>query len=64
MLNIQLKKITNNFFKNEKTETVKLGYRFVFQSNSKTLSDGEINKTVNRIIAPIIELDGVSIPSL
>ena len=53
-----------DFFKNDKTETVKLGYRFIFQSNSKTLSDEEINKTVNRIIAPIIELDGVSIPGL
>ena len=53
-----------DFFKHEKTETVKLGYRFIFQSNSKTLSDEEINKTVNRIIAPIIELDGVSIPGL
>jgi phenylalanyl-tRNA synthetase beta chain len=53
-----------DFFKNDKTETVKLGYRFIFQSNTKTLSDEEINKTVNRIIAPIIELDGVSIPGL
>ena len=53
-----------DFFKNDKTETVKLGYRFIFQSNSRTLSDEEINKTVNRIIAPIIELDGVSIPGL
>ena len=53
-----------DFYKNEKTETVKLGYRFVFQSKSKTLSDEEINKTVEEIIAPIIELDGVSIPGM
>jgi phenylalanyl-tRNA synthetase beta subunit len=53
-----------DFYKNEKTETVKLGYRFIFQSDSKTLSDEEINKKVNKIIAPIIELDGVSIPGL
>ena len=53
-----------DFFKNEKTETVKLGYRFIFQSNSKTLSDEEINKKVDKIIAPIIELDGVSIPGM
>ena len=53
-----------DFYKNEKTETVKLGYRFIFQSDSKTLSDEEINKKVNKIIAPIIELDGVSIPGM
>ena len=39
-----------NFYKNKKTETVKLGYRFIFQSGSKTLSDEEINKKVNKII--------------
>ena len=53
-----------DFYKNEKTETVKLGYRFIFQSDSKTLSDEEINKKVNKIIAPIIELEGVSIPGM
>lgn len=53
-----------DFFKNEKTDTVKLGYRFIFQSNSKTLSDEEINKKVNEIIGPILELDGVSIPGM
>ena len=53
-----------DFFKNEKTETVKLGYRFIFQSNSKTLSDEEINKKVSQIIGPILELDGVSIPGM
>ena len=47
-----------------KTETVKLGYRFIFQSDFKTLSDEEINKKVNKIIAPIIQLDGVSIPGM
>ena len=40
-----------DFYKNEKTETVKLGYRFIFQSDSKTLSDEEINKKVNKIKA-------------
>ena len=53
-----------DFYKNKKTETVKLGYRFIFQSGSKTLSDEEINKKVNKIIAPIVELDGVSIPGM
>ena len=53
-----------DFFKHEKSETVKLGYRFIFQSNSKTLSDEEINKKVNEVIGPILELDGVTIPGM
>ena len=53
-----------DFYKDSKSETVKLGYRFVFQSASKTLSDEEINRKVNEIIAPIIELNGVSIPGM
>ena len=53
-----------DFYKNEKTETVKLGYRFIFQSDFKTLSDEEINTKVNEIIAPALELDGISIPGM
>lgn len=53
-----------DFYKNNKTNTVKLGYRFVFQSQNKTLSDIEINKKVTEIIAPILELDGVIIPGM
>lgn len=53
-----------DFYKNQKINTVKLGYRFIFQSSSKTLSDDEINKKVDEIISPVIELDGVSIPGM
>ena len=53
-----------DFYKNEKTDSVKLGYRFVFQSHHKTLSDKEINKKIKEIINPIIKLDGVSIPGM
>ena len=53
-----------DFYKNEKTNEVKLGYRFVFQSKEKTLSDKEINKKIQEIINPIIRLDGVTIPGM
>ena len=53
-----------DFYKNNKTATIKIGYRFVFQSHKKTLSDEEINQKVQEIIKPIIELDGVSIPGM
>jgi phenylalanyl-tRNA synthetase beta chain len=53
-----------DFYKNEKTNSVKLGYRFIFQSHNKTLSDEEINKKVHNIINPILQLDGVTIPGM
>ena len=53
-----------DFYKNDNKNSVKLGYRFIFQSQNKTLSDEEINKKVQDIINPIIKLDGVSIPGM
>ena len=53
-----------DFYKDNKKSSVKLGCRFIFQSNYKTLSDAEINEKALEIINPIIEIDGVSIPGL
>jgi len=53
-----------DFYKNDKTKIVKLGYRCIFQSRFKTLSDEEINNKVKEILSPIIKLDGVSIPGM
>lgn len=53
-----------DFYQNDKLNTVKLGYRFVFQSNLKTLSDEEVNRKVSEILEPILLLDGVSIPGM
>ena len=39
-----------DFYKNNKAETVKLGYRFIFQSNTKTLSEKEINEKIQEIL--------------
>jgi len=51
-----------DFYKNNKTDSVKIGFRLSFQSLSKTLSDEEITKKIEAILSPIIKLDGVSIP--
>ena len=53
-----------DFYKNEEKGLVKLGYRFIFQSYLKTLSDKEINKKVKEIIDPIISLKGLNIPGM
>jgi phenylalanyl-tRNA synthetase beta chain len=53
-----------DFYKNDKTNIVKLGYRYIFQSNIKTLSDEEVNKKVQEILNPILKIEGVSIPGM
>jgi phenylalanyl-tRNA synthetase beta chain len=53
-----------DYYKDDKRKIIKLGYRFIFQSHLKTLSDTEINKKVNEILSPILEIDGVSIPGM
>lgn len=53
-----------DFYKNDETKIVKLGYRFVFQSSKSTLSDLEIKNVVNKILDPILRIDGVSIPGM
>ena len=53
-----------DYYKDDKRKIIKLGYRFIFQSHIKTLSDQEINKKVNEILSSILEIDGVSIPGM
>jgi len=53
-----------DFYKNDTTKVVKLGYRCIFQSHSKTLSDKEINNKIQEILSPILKLDGVLIPGM
>jgi phenylalanyl-tRNA synthetase beta chain len=53
-----------DFYKDDKRKIIKLGYRFIFQSQLKTLSDADINKKVNEILSPILKIDGVSIPGM
>jgi phenylalanyl-tRNA synthetase beta chain len=53
-----------DFYKDNKIGAVKLGYRFIFQSHLKTLSDEEINTKALAMIEPILKLDGVYIPGM
>ena len=53
-----------DYYQDDKRKIIKLGYRFIFQSHIKTLSDLEINKKVNEILSPILEIDGISIPGM
>jgi len=53
-----------DFYKNDKKNIVKLGYRCIFQSRFKTLSDLEINNKVQEILDPILKIEGVYIPGM
>ena len=53
-----------DFYENKKLNEIKVGIRLIFQSNFNTLSEEEIQKSVNKLLKPIVDLEGVSIPGL
>lgn len=53
-----------DFYKNDKSLEVKMGYRFVFKSNTKTLTEKHINDSLLELINPVLQIDGVSVPGL
>ena len=53
-----------DFYENKKLNEIKVGIRFIFQSTFNTLSEEEIQKSVNKLLKPIVDLEGVSIPGL
>ena len=60
-------KILNNififdYFKNEKQNEIKIGFRFIFQSRDKTLTSIQIDKVLNDIISKSLKISGIEIP--
>ncbi len=53
-----------DFYENKKLKEIKVGVRLIFQSFLCTLSEEEIQKTIHRLLKPILDLDGVSVPGL
>ena len=53
-----------DFFENHKNNEIKIGYRFIFQSLSKTLTDKDIDKELKNFIKKITSIESVSIPGL
>ncbi len=53
-----------DFYLNKKINEIKIGVRLIFQSNFNTLSDDEIKKSTQKLLRPLIDLEGVSIPGL
>jgi phenylalanyl-tRNA synthetase beta chain len=53
-----------DYFFNKKNNEIKVGFRFVFQSNELTLTSDQIDVVYNNIIKESLKINGVSIPGL
>ena len=53
-----------DFYDNKDSNEIKVGYRFLFQSQNKTLTDIDIERELKNIINQILTIESVSIPGL
>lgn len=53
-----------DFFHNKKNNEIKIGFRFIFQSPHKTITDEQVNNIMNSIIDRALSIDSVEIPGL
>ena len=47
-----------------KTNNIKIGFRFVFQSREKTLTDKEVDKVMGDIVESTLSLGDIEIPGI
>ena len=53
-----------DFYNNQKNNDIKLGYRFIFQSKTSTITESEVNKVMEDIINHTLSMDSVTIPGI
>ena len=53
-----------DFYENKKNNEIKLGFRFIFQSNQKTITEIEVNEIISSIIEIATKINTVEIPGL
>ena len=53
-----------DLYEDPKSGNIKVGYRFIFLSDLKTLTDEEVDKVINAIVESTLEIDGIEIPGL
>ena len=53
-----------DFFVSDKIKEVKIGFRFIFQSHDKTITDKEVNAVMDTIIENALKIKSVNIPGL
>ena len=53
-----------DYYKNEIKNEIKIGFRFIFQSKEKTITDEEVNRAIDDIIKNVIKINDVEVPGL
>ena len=53
-----------DFYNNQKNNEIKLGFRFIFQSKTSTITESEVNNIMEDIINYTLSIDSVTIPGL
>ncbi len=53
-----------DYFKNEKRQEIKIGFRFIFQSKISTLTSDKIDIVYNDIIDKSLKIEGIAIPGI
>ena len=51
-----------DYYKNNKTQSIKVGYRFIFQSQSTTIMDREVDNLIDDIIDKCLKINSVTLP--
>ena len=51
-----------DYYKNNKTQINKVGYRFIFQSQIKTITDEEVDTLIDDIISKCLKIKSVKLP--
>ncbi len=53
-----------DYFKNKKTNEIKIGFRFIFQSKESTITDKQVDEVMNDVIHGALKIDTVHVPGL
>ena len=53
-----------DLYEDTKSDNIKVGYRFIFQSDLRTLTDEEVDNVINAIVESTLEINGIEIPGL
>ena len=53
-----------DYFNNKRTQEIKIGFRFIFQSKKITLTAAEIDVVYNEIVHLSLGIKGVTIPGM
>ncbi len=53
-----------DYYVNEKIDEIKIGFRFIFQSNIKTLTDKDVDDILDDIISECLRIGDIKIPGL